>query len=181
MDTDVIAREVVEPGQPALTAITQTFGVDILLPDGALNRPAMRERVFADPEARKRLETILHPVIRAEASRQVRNSEGPYCILVVPLFHKGPEYRDVDRVLVIDVAKETQIERLLIRDGIDRKLAESMIEAQVSREDRLSLANDVIRNDRDIEELEAAVERVHREYVRLAGYRHKQGKGMSSS
>ena len=174
VDTDVIAREIVEPGKPALTAIAQTFGSDVMLPDGSLNRPAMRQRVFSDPAARKRLEEILHPVIRAEASRQVRKSKGPYCILVVPLFHAGSEYRDVDRVLVIDVAAETQIRRLLERDGIDRELAEAMIASQISREDRLALADDIIVNSSELEHIERLVEQLHARYLRFAALRKRQ-------
>jgi dephospho-CoA kinase len=125
----------------------------------------MREHVFADPSARRRLEAIIHPRIREAMKTALANARGTYCMLVIPLFVESGEYHWVDRVLVVDVPRETQIERLLKRDGITRELAESMLDAQASREQRLAVADDVIDNSGDLEALDDAVEKLHQHYL----------------
>jgi dephospho-CoA kinase len=169
VDTDVLAREVVAANSPALAELVDSFGSAILTSDGALDRRAMRERVFADAEARRRLEGIVHPRIRDAALAAVAASQAPYVVLVVPLLYEHFDaYRWVDRVLVVDVLRATQKRRLLARDGIDNTLAEAMLDAQASREQRLSIADDVLENESDLASLATAVEAIHHQYLALA-------------
>lgn len=169
IDTDVIARQVVEPGQPALAAVVDAFGPGVLGDDGRLDRSRMRERIFGDAAARRRLEAILHPAIRAEMERQSRAAGGPYQVLVIPLLVEGGRRDHIDRVLVVDVAESTQIERLVRRDGVAREQAEAALRAQASRDARLAFADDVIENSADAGSLEARVDELHTGYLRLAG------------
>jgi dephospho-CoA kinase len=166
IDTDLIARQVVEPGEPALAAVLEAFGPAVLGADGRLNRPRMRERVFSDPAARRRLEAILHPAIRAEMERQSRAAGGPYQLLVIPLLVEGGRRGHVDRVLVVDVPEATQIERLMRRDGVSREQAAAALGAQATRDARLAFADDVIENAADLAALEARVDEIHRDYLR---------------
>lgn len=169
VDTDVLAREVVAPGSAGLAELVDAFGATILAPDGSLDRRAMRERVFADAEARGRLEGIVHPRIRDAALAAIRASGTPYVVLVVPLLYEHFDaYRWVDRVLVVDVLRATQKRRLLARDGVDETLAEAMLNAQASREQRLSIANDVLGNEGDLATLADAVADLHQRYLELA-------------
>ena len=169
IDTDVIAREVVEPGQPALAAVVDAFGTEVLAADGRLDRPRLRERIFGDAEARRRLEAILHPAIRAEMERQSRAAGGPYQVLVIPLLVEGGRRDHIDRVLVVDVPEATQIERLVRRDGVSRDQAEAALRAQASRDARLAFADDVIENTGDVAALETRVAKLHGDYLRCAG------------
>jgi dephospho-CoA kinase len=169
IDTDVIAREVVEPGQPALAAVVDAFGTEVLAADGRLDRPRLRERIFGDAEARRRLEAILHPAIRAEMERQSRAAGGPYQVLVIPLLVEGGRRDHIDRVLVVDVPEATQIERLVRRDGVSRDQAEAALRAQASRDARLAFADDVIENTGDVAALETRVAKLHDDYLRRAG------------
>lgn len=169
IDTDVIAREVVEPGQPALAAVVEAFGTGVLAADGRLDRPRLRERIFGDAEARRRLEAILHPAIRAEMERQSRAAGGPYQVLVIPLLVEGGRRDHIDRVLVVDVPEATQIERLVRRDGVSRDQAEAALRAQASRDARLAFADDVIENTGDVAALETRVAKLHGDYLRRAG------------
>jgi dephospho-CoA kinase len=169
IDTDVIARQVVEPGEPALAAVIAAFGSGVLDADGRLDRRRMRQRVFVDPAARRRLEEILHPAIRAEMERQSRAAGGPYQLLVIPLLTESGRRDHVDRVLVVDVPEATQIERLMRRDGASREQAEAALRAQATRDARLAFADDVIENTADPAALEARVEELHRDYLRRAG------------
>jgi dephospho-CoA kinase len=171
IDTDVIAREVVEPGQPALAAIVAAFGPEVLGDDGRMDRRRMRERVFGDAAARKRLEGILHPAIRAEMERQSARAPGPYQILVIPLLVESGRRDHVDRVLVVDAPEALQIARLMCRDNVRREQALAALEAQTKRDARLEFADDVIVNDGDPEALTARVDALHREYLRLAARR----------
>ena len=169
IDTDVIARQVVEPGQPALAAVVETFGTDVLDADGRIDRRHMRERVFGDADARRRLEAILHPAIRAEMERQSREAGGPYQLLVIPLLVESGRRDHVDRVLVVDVPEATQVERLVRRDAVPREQAEAALRAQATREARLAFADDVIENTGDMAALTARVAELHRGYLRQAG------------
>jgi dephospho-CoA kinase len=169
IDTDVIAREVVEPGQPALAAVVDAFGTGVLAADGRLDRPRLRERIFGDAEARRRLEAILHPAIRAEMERQSRAAGGPYQVLVIPLLAEGGRRDHIDRVLVVDVPEATQIERLVRRDGVSRDQADAALRAQASRDARLAFADDVIENTGDVAALETRVAKLHGNYLRRAG------------
>ena len=168
-DADVAAREVVAPREPALAEIEFVFGAEVLTADGRLDRRAMRERVFADPEARRKLEGIIHPRVRAWLRRRVGMDRGPYCILAIPLLVENREhYAWVDRVLVVDAPEALQIERLVQRDGIDREAAQRMLDAQSSRQQRLAIADDVIVNDGEETALDAQVAALHRRYMELA-------------
>lgn len=168
IDTDVIAREVVAPGQPALDEIRAAFGNEVIGTDGGLDRAAMRRIVFADPSLRRRLEGILHPRIRDEASRQAAASSGPYRIVVVPLLVGSPMQEDMDRIVVVDVPEAVQLERLLGRDAGTPDEARRMIAAQASREARLAIADDVIDNGGSREDAAAQVDALHGRYVKLA-------------
>ena len=169
IDTDVLAREVVEPGQPALAAVIHAFGTQVLAEDGRLDRPRLREQIFGDADARRRLEAILHPAIRAEMERQSRAAGGPYQVLVIPLLVEGGRRDHVDRVLVVDVPEATQIERLVRRDGVSRDQADAALRAQASRDARLAFADDVIENAGDLAALEKRVAKLHGDYLRRAG------------
>ena len=171
IDTDVIAREVVRKGMPALAEIRRRFGQAVLDSDGNLDRAALRRVIFADESARKDLEAILHPRIGEETIRQANEAGGAYQLIVVPLL-VGSALRDfVDRVLVVDCEEETQIERLLARDAETREQAERMIAAQSSREERLAAADDVIENNADLKTLRARVAELDLSYRALAGRR----------
>ena len=147
LDTDQLARDVVEPGQPAFGEVVATFGPDVLGPDGRLDRPRLRARVFADPDARKRLEAILHPAIRAELARRADAAGGPYQVWVIPLLVEGGQVDRVDRILVVDCPAEVQLSRVMARDGGTEEAARAILSAQASREQRLAEADDVIVND----------------------------------
>ena len=168
IDTDVVAREVVEPGEPGLAAIRGAFGAEVLGDDGRLDRPKLRSLVFADDAKRRRLEQILHPLIRARTLAQLRHVDGPYAIVAVPLLVETDFGELVDRVLVVDVPMATQLERLQARDGIAPAEARAMTDAQVDRETRLAAADDVVDNGGDLDATRAQVERLHRRYLDLA-------------
>lgn len=170
VDADVVARELVEPGMPALDEVVATFGDGVLAADGRLDRRAMRARVFNDNDARLRLEAILHPRIRTTMRERAETVDSAYGIVAVPLLVEAwPHYAWVDRVLVVDVPREVQIARLTARDGVDRALAEAMLDAQASREQRLALADDIIENAGTLAELDAAVAALHARYLALRG------------
>jgi dephospho-CoA kinase len=173
IDTDVIAREVVEPGQPALQDITDAFGLGVITPDGALDRKALRHLVFASDSARFELEAILHPIIRDETVRQARAAGGAYQIIVVPLLVESPLKLFVQRILVVDCDEEVQIQRVMKRDNETRDQARRILRAQTSRERRLSIANDVIDNRGSLDDLRARVNALDEKYRLLAKkYRH---------
>ena len=168
-DADVAAREVVAPRQAALAEIEFVFGAGMLQADGSLDRRAMRERVFADPAARKRLEEIIHPRVRAWLRRRVGMDRGPYCILAIPLLAENfDQYDWVDRVLLVDAPRALQIDRLTQRDGVTRQAAERMLDAQAARGQRLAIADDVIVNDAEASELDAQVAALHARYLELS-------------
>lgn len=170
VDSDLIAREVVEPGQPALAAVADAFGPDVLGPDGRLDRRRLRDIIFSDPTARARLEAILHPAIRAEMERQsaAAAEAGPYQVLVIPLLAEGGRRDRADRVLVVDVPEALQVERLMARDTVSREQAQASLQAQASRAARLAIADDVVTNTGRIEDLREQVARLHERYVALA-------------
>lgn len=168
-DADVAAREVVKPGSESLAAIVQAFGPGVLDEQGLLDRAAMRRRVFADDMARRQLEAITHPRVRAWLRERVAADPGPYCILAIPLLAENlAHYRWVDRILVVDAPESAQLERLVRRDGIDEALARRMIARQASREQRLALADDLIENGGEEAALDAAVAALHQRYLALA-------------
>jgi dephospho-CoA kinase len=165
LDADVIARELVAPGGAALAEIVAAFGPAALAADGALDRRAMRSRVFADADARRRLEAILHPRIRALLQQRAAEAPAPYAVVVVPLLVESGSYGWVDRVLVVDVPRALQRARLIARDGVAPELADAMLDAQAPRERRLALADDVVDNTGTPAELDAKVQALHRKYL----------------
>ena len=170
-DADLLAREVVAPGEPALAAVVERFGRDVLQADGQLDRAALRVRVFGDPGQRRALEAILHPAIRARLEAICRAAPGPYAIATVPLLTEGggrAAYPWLHRILVVDTPAAVQKARLMQRDGIDATLADQMMAAQASRAERLALADDIVVNDGDIHHLQHAADALHLRYLALA-------------
>ena len=170
-DADLLAREVVAPGEPALAAVVERFGRDVLQADGQLDRAALRVRVFGDPDQRRALEAILHPAIRARLEAICRAAPGPYAIATVPLLTEGggrAAYPWLHRILVVDTPAAVQKARLMQRDGIDATLADQMMAAQASRAERLALADDIVVNDGDLAHLQRAAYQLHARYVALA-------------
>lgn len=168
IDADEIARVVVAPGQPALAELVAAFGPSILTTDGNLDRKKLREVVFRDDALRRRLEDILHPRIRAEMSKRLTQQIGPYCLLCVPLLLETGESPEVDRVLVVDSAVETQRTRASARDGTSPEEVEHIIRVQMPREQRLAKADDIIDNNGSLEQLEQQVETLHVKYLALS-------------
>jgi dephospho-CoA kinase len=176
LDTDQIAREVVAPDMPALRQLVAEFGPEILDAHGGLDRARMRERVFADPAQRRKLEAITHPAIREELARRAAAAAAgnDYQIHVIPLLVETGRAEVYDRVLVVDCPEDAQIERLVARDGTSRAQAEEILRAQASRAERLDAAHDVIENTGTLEDLERFVDTLHRNYALLAQKRAGQ-------
>ncbi len=168
LDSDQIARDVVEPGQPPLERLVARFGPSILTPDGHLDRPALRDIVFSDPKARADLEALTHPAIGAALEARSATAGGPYQILVIPLLVEKHLGSQVNRVLVVDCDEALQIRRLRARDGSTPKQAQAILDAQVSRSTRLKAADDVITNDADMSAVSAQVTALHARYLELA-------------
>jgi dephospho-CoA kinase len=168
IDTDQVARDVVEPGQPPLEKLVERFGPSILTPDGHLDRPALRNIVFSDPKARADLEALTHPAIGAAVETLSAMVGGPYQILVIPLLVEKGLGSQLDRVLVVDCDEELQIKRLQMRDGSSLEQARAILNAQASRAARLKAAQDVITNDGDVSALRDQVSVLHARYLELA-------------
>lgn len=168
IDTDIIARELVRPGQPALGEIEARFGHEVIDEFGELDRAAMRRLIFADEQLRRDLEAILHPRIGDEVRRQAHEDKSTYQLIVVPLLTSSPLLGFVDRVLVVDCAENTQIERLMARDGGTADQARRILAAQASRGERLAIADDVIRNNSSRKDTRRQVQKLDRRYRRLA-------------
>ncbi|MDX7776865.1 dephospho-CoA kinase [Aeromonas hydrophila] len=175
VDADVIAREVVEPGTPALAAIAAHFGSEVITPDGQLNRRRLRERVFTDPQAKGWLNALLHPLIRTEMQRQCAAARSPYCLLVVPLLVENRLTALANRVLVIDVDEATQIERTCRRDGVSHEQAQAILAAQASRAERLAVADDVLDNQNGTPEaIKSRILALHETYLAFASQQARQ-------
>ncbi|AVR02847.1 dephospho-CoA kinase [Pluralibacter gergoviae] len=168
IDADIIAREVVEPGTPALGAIVEHFGPQMLLADGSLDRRRLREKIFSQPEEKHWLNALLHPQIQQETQRRMRQATSAYVLWVVPLLVENKLWTRADRVLVVDVSKETQLARTVARDGVSRQHAENILAAQATREARLAVADDVIDNNGSPDTLAGDVARLHQRYLTLA-------------
>ena len=170
-DADLLAREVVEPGMPALAAVVEHFGRELLQADGRLDRAALRARVFGDEEERRALEAILHPAIRARLEAICRAAASPYAIAMIPLLAEGGGRRTypwLHRILVVDTPDAVRKARLMQRDGIDAVLADKMMAAQASRAARLALADDIVVNAGDIAHLQHTADTLHQRYLHLA-------------
>jgi dephospho-CoA kinase len=170
VDADEAARAVVTPGSEGLAAVLEAFGSEFLMEDGSLDRARMRATVFADAGARRRLEAILHPRIRRHMHEQVKRMYAsdpppPYLIAAIPLLAEVGAYPWVSRVLVVDAPEPIQVERLMRRDGVDVDMARAMLAAQIGRDQRLALADDVIVNDADRDALESRVRGLHERYL----------------
>jgi dephospho-CoA kinase len=168
IDSDVIAREVVAPGEEGLTKIVARFGKKVLNPDGTLNRKQLRTTIFDDAEARSNLESILHPLIRKRSNEQLAKLNSSYAILSIPLLVENGLVDSVDHVLVVDCSEQTQIKRICARDSVTQDRAEAILAAQCSRDQRLEVADDIIDNEQSLAELTAKVESLHQKYLLLS-------------
>jgi dephospho-CoA kinase len=170
VDTDLIAHRITAPNGLAMPQIADEFGAAFVAADGSLDRAQMRGLVFSDEGARKRLEAITHPLIRAETEREQRDAQGPYVIIVVPLLVESGSWKNrVNRVLSVDCSVETQIARVMSRNGFTRAQVQAIIARQATREARLAAADDVIDNDNTpLDSLKAQVDTQHRAYLSLA-------------
>ncbi|HRD66602.1 MAG TPA: dephospho-CoA kinase [Candidatus Competibacter sp.] len=168
IDTDLLARELVEPSQPALLDIVAEFGLDCLDEKGRLRRNMLRERVFADPNGRRRLEAILHPRIRILMRARIAELVAPYCLAVIPLLVETGMTDAVDRILVVDAPEAEQIRRVMARDGASEKQARRILAAQASRDQRLAQADDILENTGDLDALSRQVAALHERYLALA-------------
>ncbi|MGV6397187.1 dephospho-CoA kinase [Pseudomonas caspiana] len=169
VDADHAARWVVEPGRPALSLIAEHFGPTVLQADGTLNRSALRSLIFENPEQRRWLEALLHPLIGKEIQRDLASANSPYAILVSPLLIESGQWKMTRRILVIDAPQQLQVERTMLRDNSSQEQVQAILKAQASREERLSRADDVLVNDRDHAWLKSEVERLHHFYLTLPG------------
>ncbi|WP_312047149.1 dephospho-CoA kinase [Erwinia sp.] len=169
VDADIIARQVVEPGQPALAAIHERFGATVIQPDGTLNRAALRQRIFSSAEEKAWLNALLHPLIHQETRRQLALTRSVWCLWVVPLLVENNLQHLADRVLVVDVDRETQLARTMTRDNISREQAEHILAAQATREARLAVADDIIDNGGTPVDVATRVAQLDRYYRQLAG------------
>lgn len=165
IDADIIARQVVEVGTPALEQITKHFSQEILLENGELDRSQLREIIFNNDHERLWLNNLLHPIIAQETQKQFAQQTAPYVIWVVPLLIENNLHQLADRVLMIDIPEALQLERLINRDRISESLAKRMIASQVSLTDRLSFTDDIIVNDGDLASLIIQVDNLHKQYL----------------
>jgi len=168
IDTDIIARKLVEPNKLALDEIRSTFGNKVFDSQDRLDRRFLRKLVFSDVSMRRDLESILHPKIRAEIATQSESAGGPYQIIVVPLLVESPMQKLMDRILVVDCDEDIQLKRLLIRDSEDENQAHRIMAAQSSRKEQLAIADDIIYNNDDLTSTRKQVDDLHSEYLSLA-------------
>lgn len=169
VDTDAIAHELTTDHGAAIKAIREAFGPAVITPSGALDRARMRALVFEDTAARKRLEGILHPMIRSESAHRCNAASGPYVVLAVPLLIESGHWRErCQRICVIDCPEELQVQRVMMRSGLQEAQVRAIIAAQTSRDDRLSAADDVVDNSDDLPSLHRQVDALHAHYLTLA-------------
>ena len=168
VDADIASRIIVEPGKPALQAIAAHFGAEMLLPDGTLNRAAMRARIFSNADDKRWLEQLTHPLIGQEIQRQIDDAKSPYAILVSPLLIEGNQHTFCHRILVVDAPEDTQLQRTIQRDNNDAEQVKRIIASQATRIQRLSRADDVIENTGTLDDLRYKVAALHEQYLQLA-------------
>jgi dephospho-CoA kinase len=171
VDADIASREVVKPGQPALVAISQHFGPDLIQADGSLDRARLRALVFASPDERIWLERLLHPLINEYLRQELASATSAYAVLVSPLLKETGQSRFTHRILVVDVPEHVQLARTMARDSNDETQVKAIMSAQADRQSRLAIADDVIQNDAGFEALDAAVSQLHERYLTLARQR----------
>ncbi|ADO49865.1 dephospho-CoA kinase [[Enterobacter] lignolyticus] len=176
IDADMIARQVVEPGTPALEAIVERYGAQMLQADGSLNRRLLRETIFSHPTEKSWLNSLLHPLIQAETQRQMTQAASPYVLWVVPLLVENRLWQKADRVLVVDVSRETQLRRTVQRDNVTKEHAEQILAAQATRDARLAVADDVIDNNGTPDAIASDVAHLHTRYLKLAAQADSQEK-----
>ncbi|WP_394158420.1 dephospho-CoA kinase [Vibrio campbellii] len=167
VDADIVAREVVEPGTPGLNAIIEHFGVDIVRDDQMLDRAKLRERIFSNPEEKTWLNCLLHPMIREKMIEDLEQVTSDYALLVVPLLIENKLDSLCDRVLVVDVDPQTQISRTVKRDNVSEDQAKAILASQASREQRLALADDVVKNNPDDPDLLLQITDLHEKYLAM--------------
>ncbi len=168
IDTDMLARDITQPGQPTLDKIVEIFGKNMLLPDGHLDRARLRKLVFSNEQKRKQLEDLLHPLIRDEIKSKAALLEAPYCIVMIPLLFETPPNPFIQRILVVDASEELQISRTTLRDRSSKDDVSAILKTQANREKRLRLTDDVIVNDGLYEDLIPQVDKLHELYLSLA-------------
>ncbi|MFL0804430.1 MAG: dephospho-CoA kinase [Agarilytica sp.] len=168
VDTDVIARDIVKPGSHCLKEIEKRYGKTILDQDGTLDRKRLRDIIFQDDSEKRWLESLMHPVIRQQTEQQVQSATSPYVILSSPLLIESPDIHLVDRVLVVDVPEAAQVSRTLLRDGVDESQIQRTIAAQLSRQERLDRADDIIDNSHEKSHTLEQVKRLHETYLTLS-------------
>lgn len=168
VDADIVAREVVAPGAPCLKQIQQHFGSQAISPSGELDRKWLRERIFSQPEEKNWLNQLLHPVIRQELLRQLAAINAPYALLIAPLLLENQLNRYTDRVLVVDVSEQMQLQRTLARDNVSEQQVSAIMASQLSRQARLELADDIIINEGTTAELQQQITTLHQQYLELA-------------
>ena len=168
IDTDILARELVEPGQPALNEIISTFGPEAISAEGRLDRDYMRQLIFTDPVRKSQLEAILHPKIRQRISTLLADIRSPYCIVVIPLLLETRQNDLVDRILVVDSPEKEQRSRVAARDSLSDNAIMAIMGSQADRNTRLAAADDIIVNDRGISELAGDIQKLHRHYTGIA-------------
>ncbi|MBW8055394.1 MAG: dephospho-CoA kinase [Acidiferrobacterales bacterium] len=174
IDADEIAKQLVAPGQPAYERIIQRFGKEFVDADGFIDRGRLRRHVFDDPASRRELEAILHPRVRQQIQRQLRALRAPYCVIVIPLIFEANQQDLVDRILVIDAAEDTQVQRVAARSSLADDEIRKIIAAQIGRNVRLRQAHDVITNEGELEQLEERVDAFHTRYLDLAREQREQ-------
>ncbi len=168
IDADIISRKVVEPGAPGLNNIIKEFGTSVLTKNHQLDRVLLRKLIFNNFEQREKLNSILHPLIYKEIDRQIYTLSAPYCIISIPLLIETGGDKYVDRILLVDTEVESQLERASARDDSDQTQIGKIVHSQTSRESRLSVVDDIINNDGNLEELEKCVDNLHQFYLDLA-------------
>ncbi|MGI2129198.1 dephospho-CoA kinase [Shewanella oncorhynchi] len=169
VDADIVARDVVAQGSKGLEAIVSHFGIEMLTPEGELDRAKLRQRIFSHPEEREWLNQLLHPMIRQEMLAQVEKATSSYVIMVVPLLFENGLDRLVNRTLVVDISPELQISRTIKRDNVDASQVNNIINSQLSRSEKLARADDIIDNQGEISTLKREVLALHRRYLQLSG------------
>jgi dephospho-CoA kinase len=167
-DADDIARELVHIGTPCYQQIVQQFGTDFLLADRTLDRRKLRTHIFSDAQAKVTLENILHPAIHTTLISKSADSQSPYCILAIPLLAESLQPYPLNRIILVDTLETLQLQRLCIRDKVSPKMAHAMLSQQSSRADKLAIANDILRNDTDLDQLKEQVLSLHERYLQLA-------------
>lgn len=173
IDTDRLARDAVEPGSPALDRLVSRCGSGILHDDGSLNRGALRKRIFRDKKLRREVEAMLHPEIFRRLDAEISSTTGPYVVIEIPLLAETGSAEKFDRVLVVDCPESVQIARLMERDGMGNAAAKRILSAQAPREQRLSLADDIIENTGSKQNLITSVDSLHEKYLEFASQREK--------